>query len=104
MLALNTGRTKSPTHYISKTEFFPAFYAAYAAAMIRSNIEGGFQGARLVPLNPENIISKLNVQLRTLTPAAEEISLPDPWVLKTPKTVLETSSQSEYLKRRVRRH
>jgi hypothetical protein len=93
----------SITH-VSKTEFFPAFYAAHEAAMTRSNIEGGFRGAGLVPLNPESVISKLDVQLRTPTPIEEEVSLPGPWVSKTPKTVLEASSQTEYLERRIRRH
>ena len=93
----------SITH-VSKTDFFPAFCAAHEAAMTRSNIEGGFRGAGLVPLNPENVISKLDVQLRTPTPIREEVGLPDPWVSKTPKTVLEASSQSEYLERRIKRH
>jgi hypothetical protein len=93
----------SITH-VSKTEFLPAFYAAHQAAMTKSNIQGGVRGAGLVPLDPENVVSKLDVQLRTPTPIEEEPSLPDPWVSKTPKTVLEASSQSEYLKRRVRRH
>ena len=72
--------------------------------MIESNIKGGFRGARLIPLDPKNVLSKLDVQLWTPTPIEEEASLPDPWVSKTPKTVLETSSQSEYLKQRIRRH
>lgn len=84
----------SITH-VSKTEFFPALYAAQEAAITRSNIEGGFRGAGLVPLNQENVISKLDVQLRTPTPDGEEAGLPDPWVSKTPKTVLEASPQSE---------
>lgn len=90
--------------YVSKTEFFLAFYAAYKAAIIRSNIKGGFRGAGLVPLNPENVILKLNIQLRTLIPVREEISLPDPQVSKTLKTILKASSQSKYLKRQIRRH
>jgi hypothetical protein len=93
----------SITH-ISKTEFFPAFYAAFQAAMTKSNIQGGFRGAGLVPLDPENVLSKLDVQLRTPTPVEKEASLPSPWVSKTPKTVLEASSQSEFLKRRVEGH
>jgi hypothetical protein len=93
----------SITH-VSKTDFFPAFYAAHQAAMTESNIKGGFRGAGLVPLDPESVISKLDVQLRTPTPVEEEASLPDPWVPKTPKTVLEATSQSEYLERRIRRH
>jgi polyhydroxyalkanoate synthesis regulator phasin len=90
--------------YISKPDFFLAFYTAFQAAMTESNIKGGFRGAGLVPLDPENVLSKLDVQLRTPTPIEEEASLPDPWVSKTPKTILEANSQSEYLKRRIRRH
>jgi hypothetical protein len=93
----------SITH-VSKTDFFPAFYAAHQAAMTESNIKGGFRGAGLVPLDPESVVSKLDVQLRTPTPIEEQASLPDPWVPKTPKTVLEATSQSEYLERRIRRH
>ena len=90
--------------YVSKTEFFLAFYAAYEAAITKSNIEGGFRRARLIPLDLENVILKLDVQLWTLTLVKEEVSLLDPWVSKTLKTVFEASLQSEYLKRRVRRH
>ncbi|KAM5526428.1 transposase [Fusarium oxysporum f. sp. phaseoli] len=93
----------SITH-ISKTEFFPAFYAAFKATFTESNIRGGFRGAGLAPLDPETVISKLDVQLRTPTPP-EEVSQPStPWVSKTPKTATEAQSQSEYLERRIRRH
>ncbi|KAH7471539.1 hypothetical protein FOMA001_g13494 [Fusarium oxysporum f. sp. matthiolae] len=90
--------------YISKTEYFLAFYAAFQATMTESNIKGGFRGAGLVPLNPESVISKLDVQLRTSTPVEEEASASTSWVSKTPKTVREVESQSEYLERRIRRH
>ena len=50
----------SVTH-ISKTEFFPAFYAAFKATFTESNIQGGFRGARLTPLNLEIVILKLNI-------------------------------------------
>ncbi|RKL03347.1 hypothetical protein BFJ70_g17289 [Fusarium oxysporum] len=60
----------SITH-ISKTEFFSAFYAAFQATFTESNIKGGFKGAGLAPFNPENVISKLDVQLRTPTPPGE---------------------------------
>jgi hypothetical protein len=93
----------SITH-ISKTEFFPAFYAAFQAAITESNIKGGFRGAGLAPFDPESVISKLDVKLRTPTPAEEVAEPSTPWVSKTPKTVLEVKSQSEYLMRRIRRH
>jgi hypothetical protein len=90
--------------YISKTEFFPAFYDAFQAAITKENIKGGFRGAGLVPFDPEYVVSKLDVQLRTPTPAKEVTNPSTPGVSKTPQTVLEARSQSEYLQRRIRRH
>lgn len=72
--------------------------------MTESDIEGGFRGAGLVPLNAENVISKLGMQIHTPTPLEGSPALPDPWVSKTPKTVRETENQSAYLERRIRRH
>ncbi|SCO90115.1 uncharacterized protein FRV6_14243 [Fusarium oxysporum] len=93
----------SITH-ISKTEFFNAFYAAFKATFTESNIRGGFKGAGLAPFNPENVISKLDVQLRTPTPPEEAAKPSAPWTSKTPTTAIEAQSQSEYLERRIRRH
>ncbi|KAH7464036.1 hypothetical protein FOMA001_g17889 [Fusarium oxysporum f. sp. matthiolae] len=93
----------SITH-ISKTEFFPAFYAAFKATFTTSNIRGGFRGAGLAPFDPENVISKLDVQLRTPTPPEEAAEPSTSWTSKTPKTAVEAQSQSEYLERRIRRH
>ena len=63
------------------------------------NIRGAFKGARLIPLDLETIVLKLNVQLQTLTLVEEKANYPTLWVLKTLKTVLKARSQSEYLKR-----
>jgi hypothetical protein len=93
----------SITH-ISKTEFFSAFYAAFQATFIESNIRGGFKGAGLAPFDPENVISKLDVQLRTPTPPDEAIELLTPWTSRTPTTAIEAQSQSDYLENRMRRH
>src|SRR6478736_5708502 len=93
----------SITH-ISKSEFFPAFYAAFKATFTESNIRGGFRGAGLVPFDPENVISKLDVQLQTPTPPEEAAQPSSPWTSKTPKTATEAQCQSEYLERRIRRH
>jgi hypothetical protein len=93
----------SITH-ISKTEFFAAFHTAFKATITESNIRGGFRGAGLVPFDPENVISKLDVQLRTPTPPKEVTKPSILWVSKTPKTAIEAQSQSEYLEKRIRRH
>jgi hypothetical protein len=90
--------------YVSKSEFFPAFYAAFQATMTEKNIKAAFRGAGIIPLDPERVVSKLDVQLRTPTPVEEEAGPSTAWVSKTPRTVLEAQSQSEYLDRRIRRH
>ncbi|KAG6996134.1 Tigger transposable element-derived protein 1 [Fusarium oxysporum f. sp. conglutinans] len=95
---------RSSITHISKTEFFPAFYAAFQATMTEKNIKGGFKGAGLVPFDPESVVSKLDVQLRTPTPAEEEAGQAQPWTSKTPKTIIEAELQSEYLERRIKRH
>ncbi|KAL2889053.1 hypothetical protein HOO65_030554 [Ceratocystis lukuohia] len=95
--------TRCSVTHVSKTDFFSAFHAAHEAAITESNIKGGFRGAGIIPLDPETVISKLDVQLRTPTPAEEDASLSNPWVSKTPERVPETT-QSEYLEKSVRRH
>ncbi|EGU86763.1 hypothetical protein FOXB_02720 [Fusarium oxysporum f. sp. conglutinans Fo5176] len=94
---------RSITH-ISKPDFFLAFYAAFQATITEKNIKGGFKGAGLAPLDPEYVISKLDVQLRTPTPPQEVTEPMTPWAARTPKTILKTQSHSKYLQGRIRNH
>jgi hypothetical protein len=87
--------------HITKIEFLPCFIAAFKAAITESNIRGGFRGAGLVPLDPEAVISKLDVKLRTPTPPAVEDM---PWLSQTPSNTLELGSQSTLVKQRIQRH
>jgi hypothetical protein len=90
--------------HITKDDFFPAFRAAFEAVFVKQNVEGGFRGAGLVPFNPDAVISKLDVKLRTLTPPGTSNGLPQPWVSQTPQTAAEAISQSTLIKDRVARH
>jgi hypothetical protein len=42
--------------YITKEDFFPAFYAALQAAITPKNIQEGFRGAGITPFDPEKVI------------------------------------------------
>jgi hypothetical protein len=55
-------------------------------------------------LDANYVIEKLDIRLRTPTPAINEPELPAPWTSRALKTVRETESQSEYIERRIRRH
>ena len=61
--------------HITKDDFIPAFRVAFEEVFTEKNIKGGFRGAGLVPLDPETIISKLDVKLRTPTPPRTSDSL-----------------------------
>jgi hypothetical protein len=91
-------------NHITKVEFFLAFQAAHFAAITESNIKGGFRGAGLVPFDPEAVISKLDVKLRTPTPTGPPSAAADPWLSQTPQNPTEAVSQSEYIKNRIARH
>jgi hypothetical protein len=91
-------------NHITKVEFFLAFKAAHFAAMTESNNKGGFRGAGLVPFDPEVVISKLDVKLRTPTPTGPPSAAADPWFSQTPQNPTEAISQSKYIKNRIARH
>jgi hypothetical protein len=88
-------------HHISKIEFLPAFKAAFLQALKPSNIQGGFRGAGLIPLDPEAILSRLDIRFASPTPPPIEASI---WQSKTPSNTLELGLQSDLIKGRIQRH
>jgi hypothetical protein len=64
---------------IFKENFFSAFKNAFFKVFGQANVQLGFRGAGLVSCNPETIIAKLNIKLRTPTPNIESINLPELW-------------------------
>ena len=90
--------------HITKAEFFPAFTTAFQATFTEQNIRAGFRGAGLTPLDPESIISKLDIKLHTPTPPGSSAGLPPVWVSKTPQNAIEATSQTELIKNRIARH
>jgi hypothetical protein len=60
--------TRSRIYYINKETFLLAFKAAFKKTFILENVRVGFQGAGLAPHDPDVVLSKLDVQLYTLTP------------------------------------
>jgi hypothetical protein len=87
--------------HITKLEFLPCFKQAFDAAITSSNIQGGFQGAGLVPFAPDQVISCLDVKLRTPSPPLPNN---DPWQSQTPSNALELGSQSTLVKSRIQMH
>jgi hypothetical protein len=89
--------------YISKEDFFPAFFNAFCTAMTESNIRGGFRGSGLVPYDPDSVISQLDVIISTSQPSSQA-RLPLPWEPSTPHNPTQTDSQTSYVYERIVRH
>ena len=88
-------------NHVTKLEFLPAFKAAFDRSFTSANIHSAFRGAGLVPLEPETVLSKLDIQLRTPTPATPTEAL---WQARTPSNVCELEAQSTLIRDRVRQH
>lgn len=91
-------------NHITKVEFFLAFRAAYIASMTTNNIAGAFRGAGLVPFDPQAVLSRLDVKLRTPTPARSPAVGAESWVSQTPHNPTEAISQSELVKSQISGH
>jgi hypothetical protein len=88
-------------NHITKLEFLPAFKAAFNQSFTSANICSAFRGAGLVPLQPDVVLSKVDVQLRTPSPAALPEAL---WEARTPSNVREFEAQSTLIRERVKKH
>lgn len=89
---------------ISKEDFLPTFAAAFKAVLIDSNVQGGFRGAGLYPLDAEKVIAQLDIKLKTPTPPNSRRATAETWTFKTPKNQLKVFLQTDLLKFRIQRH
>ena len=80
---------KAYINHITKVEFFLAFIAAYKESITAQNAQAGFRGAGLVPFNPQVVLLKLDIKLRTPTPSRPSIANSNPWVSQTPSNLAE---------------
>src|SRR3954453_13852180 len=85
-------------NHITKLEFLLAIRAAIEATFTSNNIKGGFSGAGLVPFDPEVVISKLDIKLRTLIPPPVDNI---PWKPKILSNTLELASQNQLIKEKI---
>jgi hypothetical protein len=88
-------------NHITKLEFLPAFKEAFKAAFTEQNIKSGFRATGLVPYNPENVLSHLDLRLKTPTPPPTEEST---WTSKTPQNATELERQTIHLKNCIVQH
>ena len=95
---------KTYINYITKIEFLIAFKTAYISIMTTENVQIDFRDTSLIPYNPQAILSKLDIKLRTPTPTGPPLLEIDAWVSQTPQNPIEAISQSEFVQKRITKH
>ena len=65
------------------------------------NAIAGFRGAGLMPFNPDAVLSKLDVKLRTPTPTGTPPIDTNPWVSQIPHNPRDALSQATLVKTRI---
>ncbi|KAF2741722.1 DDE-domain-containing protein, partial [Sporormia fimetaria CBS 119925] len=83
------------TKHIKKESFLPALIKAFNKAFSGDHVRASFRAAGLVPYNPEGVLSKLDVVLRTPTPPASQDAI---WESKTPRNACEIEAQSTLIR------
>jgi hypothetical protein len=92
---------RSRIHHINKDTFLPAFRAAFEKTFTTENVCAGFRGAGLVPYDPDAVLSKLDVRLRTPTPPAPGTVA---WEAQTPRNAREIEAQSTLIRNRMQNY
>jgi hypothetical protein len=87
-------------HHISKKTFLPVFKAAYEHTFTEENARTGFRGAGLVPFNPDAVLSKLDVRLRTPTPPRRDNAAGE---AKTLRNAKELEDQTTLIQQRMQK-
>jgi hypothetical protein len=95
---------KAHITHITKLEFLIVFKAAFIKSITTQNAESGSRGAGLIPFNPDIVISKLDIKLRTPTPPLPPSNTTNKWVSQTPKNPFEALSQLILVKGQIARY
>jgi hypothetical protein len=90
--------------HITKAEFFPAFRRAFDATFTKENIQGGFRGAGLVPLNAQRVIEALDIRLPASNTDRPVSSSSEEWLPQTPKTTKDLGKQLNFVIDRAVNH
>jgi hypothetical protein len=96
-----SGLARYGSKQVKKEALLPAFKAAFKKEVTKENICASFRDVGLVPNDPEVVLSKLDVVLRTPAPPKPEDT---PWEFKTPSNLLEIEAQSTLIRERIRLH
>ena len=88
-------KMRARINHIDKLDFLEAYPSARIEAFKSETIKNSFAAAGLIPYNPDRVISKLDIRLRTPTPPSSRGS---EWEPKTPSNYVQLQKQASSIK------
>jgi hypothetical protein len=88
-------KMRAGVNHIDKFDFLDAYPSARSETFKSETIKNSFSATGLVPYDPDRVISKLNIQLRTPTPPSSRGS---EWEPKTPSNYIQLQKQASSIK------
>jgi hypothetical protein len=96
------GLIRAGLNHIDKPDFLKAYSITRLEALNTNNIRNSFIATSLVPYNPDRVLEKLHVTLRTPTPPIH-LQTSSPWNPETPHNIRDLEHQSKTIKEYIRR-
>jgi hypothetical protein len=90
-------------NHIDKDEFLTIYSRVRTEALNEKNIQSGFRATGLVPYDPEQVLSRLNTQMKTPTPPGTSHSSQASWATATPHNIRQVELQTEKIKKYLKR-
>lgn len=88
-------------NHVDKPKFLSIYKQARIEALSTDNIRSGFMATGLVPLDSEQVLSRLQITLRTPSPVPAPTNTQ--WQSKTPHTIVDLERQAALLKDLLKR-
>jgi hypothetical protein len=88
-------KMRARINHVDKLDFLEAYPIARIEAFKSETIRNSFAAAGLVPYDPDRVISKLDIRLRTPTPPSSQGS---EWSPKTPSNYIQLQKQASSIK------
>ena len=88
-------------NHMDKLDFLEAYPEAWKQAFTLDSIKNGFRATGLVPYNPEEVLGRFTIQLKTPTPPGSRSTNSDP---KTPCNPKQLGKQATIIKNLLRKH
>jgi hypothetical protein len=89
-------------NHIDKPDFLTTYYKTREETINTSNIQSGFTASGLIPYNPDRVLEKFLVTIRTPTPPIQP-QFSSPWNPETPHNIRELERQAKVIQGYIRR-